>query len=101
MLPFKYKSRKVEEIIFRNAGTQNTRFFIKVHPSMQSVLFQSAAGGEEESEEDDTLGKVFQSLPTEDAGLVSVDSQVLLINLCLESIFLFRQHQRPQVREGI
>ena len=58
MLPFKYKSRKVEEIIFRNAGTKNARFFLRVHPSMQSVLFQSAAL-EEESEDEDTLGKVF------------------------------------------
>ena len=68
MLPFKYKSRKVEEITFRNAGTHNSRFYLKVHQNMQSVLFQTEEG--EESEED-TLGKVFKSMATEQPSLVS------------------------------
>ena len=69
MLPFKYKSRKVEEIIFRNAGTHNSRFFLKVHQNMQSVLFHTQDG--EESDEEETLGKVFRSMSTEHASLVS------------------------------
>ena len=79
MLPFKFKSRKVEEIIFRNAATRNQRFYIKVHPNMQSVLFQT---DEDENEsEDDTLGKVYHSAPTERASVVSaIESSNAIFN---------------------
>ena len=69
MLPFKYKSRKVEEIIFRNAATRNQRFYLKVHQNMQSVLFQNDE--DEDGSDGDTLGRVYQSVPTERASVVS------------------------------
>ena len=36
MLPNKFKTRKCEEIIFRNAASHNMNFFIRIHtnPSM-------------------------------------------------------------------
>lgn len=39
MLPFKFKTRKCEELIFRNAASHNMNFFLRVHTNPSSIPF--------------------------------------------------------------
>ena len=39
MLPFKYKYRKCEEIIFRNASTRKMNFYLRVHLKHEKLDF--------------------------------------------------------------
>ena len=39
MLPFKFKTRKCEEIMFRNAAPSNMNFYLRVHTNPSLLPF--------------------------------------------------------------
>ena len=63
MLPFKFKSRKCEEISFRNAASHSMNFFLRVHTDIE----------DDSPINDLNLSKLyFDSEPTQHSTLVSL-----------------------------
>ena len=60
MLPFKFKQRKCEEIIFRNASAQSMNFYLRVHTNPTQLPFGDLRGSQD----------YFDSPPTESPTLV-------------------------------
>ena len=74
MLPFKFKTRKCEELIFRNAASHNMNFFVRVHTNPSSIPFNDLSKSLE----------YYDSEPTDYVTIVSclVFARTMMMSAC-------------------
>ena len=92
MLPFKFKTRKCEEIMFRNAAAHNMNFFLRIHTNPTLLPFNDLSKSLE----------YFDSQPTEAPTIVSLNHpHNCSVYLALEPSLCDRGHGRGHFHEHV
>lgn len=88
MLPFKFKQRKCEEIIFRNASTQNMCFYLRVHTNPSQLPFGDLQGSQDYFDspptESPTINPVFIIEDTGEEGFAHTFNRMTTSNVIIE-----------------